>query len=1549
MKKILFILFAFGLMNISSYAQVSYYTFGSATNTFDTLASTVKSLTPLTTATTGNYYVDSTVAAGSPTVNKGIGLPIGFNFTFNGTVFNVFGVQQNGWISFGKDSVDMQSSNVSSPISATSTASAALQNRVSAFGHALVGKTNSYLSYATIGTAPNRILVVEWKNYKRSTNTSAANDNMNFQIRLHETTNVVECVYGTFTYSSTTASTSQIGLRGQANTDYNNRSTSTDWTATIAGTASNSTVSVSSAIYPPVGLTYTWTPPAVVKYDAGITAINAPTGIYTTGTKPVTVTIKNFGSANLTKATINWSVNGTLQTAYNFTNAGLAQYATNGPITLSSYAFNTAGAYTIKAWTSLPNDSIDGNKINDTLSSTVYALSYASLPFNESFDSTWVNFMNTHDVPSFHWVNTPATGNSSWRRDDDGTSGGWTTTTGAYTPVGVGSQVAPHSARFHSAGAGNTTSTLDAYVDFSQAGGKAIKFWHINTSGTDSLFVYLSSDAGQTFSLMQKFATAATWTQHFISLGTSTTNNAIVRFYAKNQGGGGTGTDIGIDSVQIYVVPANDAGLTAINAPSTPILPGSTPVSVTVKNYGGSPLTSASIGWSVNGVAQTSYSYTNAGLASGSTDGPVTIGNFNFPSSGFYTIKAWTSLPNGSSDADYTNDTVSKTIYVMGFASLPFNESFNGTWVNMKSTRDVPSLYWVNSPATGNASWRRNDDATAAAWTGTNTGAYTPTGVGNAPLYSARFHSGAATAGSIGTLDAYVNFNTAGTKALKFWHINTTGTDTLSVFMSNDGGTTFNLVQKFATAAAWTQHYINLGTSTAANSIVRFSVTNLTTGTGSTDVGIDSVQIYLLPSNEMAAVSWVAPISSCSLTNAETVTIKVTNKGAVAQSSIPVKYSIDGGSTYKSGTIAGPVNPGDTVSYTFTTTANFSSKGTYNCIAVVALANDQDLTNDTLKTVVNSVNGISGNPFIDSLDAGNKHYILTYSTNSLVSLDSLVGVNSTYAFNMTGGAAGTLWPSGTSATTTPQQAFSYTDHVSSIKTCTVDASAFTTKLFLHLDLRQTCSQTTGNLYSYFMVLVNGTDTISDVNGTKFFNPITTNSDAFASKSFDLTTYKGTSFALTFMAACKYNDATLGGTADHVYLDNIALYVPPTINNLGPDTTICKNDPITLNAGPGTGYSYSWEMIPGNNVVGTSQTYSADSTGTYVAIVTNQLGFTASDTINITVNPIPVANAGIDTTVNYQTTATLHGSATPSTGTYAYSWAPANLLVNANVQNPTTKPLTVTTVFTLTVKDSVTGCVGTDQVIVNNIGGPLSVTTHAKPDTICAGESVLLTALASGGTSTNYTYTWNTTPVLTNDSINVSPTANTTYIVTVTSGANTATSSIAVVVHPTPVVNLGKDTTVCKGKTITLHAGTGSGYTYNWSNGTTSSTLAVDQSFANSSDIATIIVTVTNTYGCSKSDTIVITFITCTGIDEYGNGASIAAYPNPSNGMINIAVNGLNSNAELTVFTLQGKAILSMIVKNNSITSLNLTYLPKGAYIIRVNNEKTNIISKLIIQ
>jgi hypothetical protein len=50
------------------------------------------------------------------------------------------------------------------------------------------------------------------------------------------------------------------------------------------------------------------------------------------------------------------------------------------------------------------------------------------------------------------------------------------------------------------------------------------------------------------------------------------------------------------DDFSVYELPANDAGVTSISSPTSPVIRGSTaPVMVTVKNHGASPLTSANL------------------------------------------------------------------------------------------------------------------------------------------------------------------------------------------------------------------------------------------------------------------------------------------------------------------------------------------------------------------------------------------------------------------------------------------------------------------------------------------------------------------------------------------------------------------------------------------------------------------------------------------------------------------------------------------------------------------------------------------------------------------------------------------------------------------------------------------------------------------------------------------------------------------------------------------------------------------------------------------
>ena len=78
---------------------------------------------------------------------------------------------------------------------------------------------------ATTGSSPNRVFTIQWSGRTRFTVT----DDMDFQVKLYETTNVIEVYYNTVTVgtaaSAGTNDLAQVGLKGASNTDFNNRTT----------------------------------------------------------------------------------------------------------------------------------------------------------------------------------------------------------------------------------------------------------------------------------------------------------------------------------------------------------------------------------------------------------------------------------------------------------------------------------------------------------------------------------------------------------------------------------------------------------------------------------------------------------------------------------------------------------------------------------------------------------------------------------------------------------------------------------------------------------------------------------------------------------------------------------------------------------------------------------------------------------------------------------------------------------------------------------------------------------------------------------------------------------------------------------------------------------------------------------------------------------------------------------------------------------------------------------------------------------------------------
>lgn len=221
------------------------------------------------------------------------------------------------------------------------------------------------------------------------------------------------------------------------------------------------------------------------------------------------------------------------------------------------------------------------------------------------------------------------------------------------------------------------------------------------------------------------------------------------------------------------------------------------------------------------------------------------------------------------------------------------------------------------------------------------------------------------------------------------------------------------------------------------------------------------------------------------------------------------------------------------------------------------------------------------------------------------------------------------------------------------------------------------------------------------------------------------------------------------------VDNVTVSVNPIPNaDAGIDQIICAGQSATLTASGGG--TYVW--TPGGATT-PSITVSPGVTTVYTVAVSLN-GCTATDQVTVTVNPLPLANAGPDKKVCLgQTSATLTAS-----GGGTYVWTPGGATTPSITVSPG-----ATTVYTVSV--TLNGCTATDQATVTV--NPLPIAIAGPDQTMCAGQSAILHASAIGGTPP-YLYKWvpwwlNINPVT------VSPGSNETYTVKVTD-ANGCTSS-----------------------------------------------------------------------------------------------------------------------------------------------------------------------------
>lgn len=263
-------------------------------------------------------------------------------------------------------------------------------------------------------------------------------------------------------------------------------------------------------------------------------------------------------------------------------------------------------------------------------------------------------------------------------------------------------------------------------------------------------------------------------------------------------------------------------------------------------------------------------------------------------------------------------------------------------------------------------------------------------------------------------------------------------------------------------------------------------------------------------------------------------------------------------------------------------------------------------------------------------------------------------------------------------------------------------------------------------------------------------------------------------------------------------------------DLGPDTASCQS--LVLDAGV-IGASYNW------STGATTQSINVIQTGTYNVSV-SQGGCTSSDTIQVTINPLPVPNLGPDRTA----CDTAHLSA-GTTGA-GYLW-------NTGATTPSIV-VVLSSQYRITVTDA-NGCSGTDSMQLTVVPTPV---VSLGPDRGSCGPTIL-----DAGPATSYS--WSTGA--STQTINVSQTG--TYSVMAANGTCQARDTVTITVLVPPVVNLGPDTASCGAYSFTGPSVPGG--LYQWSTGATTQSITATQSGSYS-------LTVTDQPGCKDSDRVELT-------------------------------------------------------------------------------------------
>ncbi|MGB0508499.1 MAG: T9SS type A sorting domain-containing protein [Schleiferiaceae bacterium] len=177
-------------------------------------------------------------------------------------------------------------------------------------------------------------------------------------------------------------------------------------------------------------------------------------------------------------------------------------------------------------------------------------------------------------------------------------------------------------------------------------------------------FLY-STNGGSSWTSLADIVPGADWTSQWIDV-SAACGSSNVQFAFNYQDGGGWLYGLGIDDFAVFAPYNFDMAVESLDMFSTVGL-NNAPFTLegTIKNYGGTTISSLTLNYSINGGTAVTDNLTGLSIAPYGTYSFSHNTNWNPGSTGNYDVQIWASALNGGNDQNNGNDTLSTVIEVV--------------------------------------------------------------------------------------------------------------------------------------------------------------------------------------------------------------------------------------------------------------------------------------------------------------------------------------------------------------------------------------------------------------------------------------------------------------------------------------------------------------------------------------------------------------------------------------------------------------------------------------------------------------------------------------------------------------------------------------------------------------------------------------------------------------------------------------------------------------------------------------------------------------------